>query len=65
MPFLEEAAKQMGVTTKDNWNPMDIVMVKKKQQKKIEDEVNVSQGVKFYTKINDYGAYNGDNDKFF
>ena len=27
----------------------------------IEDEVNVSQGVKFYTKINDYGAYNGDN----
>ena len=32
----------------------------------IEDEVNVSQGVKFYTKINDlYGAYNGDNDKFF
>jgi len=40
MPFLEEAAKQMGVTTKDNWNPMDIVMVKKKQQKKIEDEVN-------------------------
>ena len=31
----------------------------------IEDEVHVSQGVKFYTKINDYGAYNGDNDKFF
>ena len=31
----------------------------------IEDEVNVSQGVKFYTKINDYGAYDGNNDKFF
>ena len=40
MPFLEEAAKQMGVTTKDNWNPMDIVMVKKKSQTKIETEVN-------------------------
>ena len=40
MPTLEEAAKKMGVTTKDNWNPMDIVMVKKKQEEKIKDQVN-------------------------
>ena len=39
MPILETAAKNMGVSTKDNWNPMDIVMVKKKQQTKIISQV--------------------------
>jgi len=39
MPILETAAKNMGVSTKDNWNPMDIVMVKKKQQAKIIKQV--------------------------
>ena len=39
MPILETAAKNMGVSTKDNWNPMDIVMVKKKQQAKIISQV--------------------------
>ena len=39
MPILETAAKNMGVSTKDNWNPMDIVMVKKKQEKKIISQV--------------------------
>ena len=35
MPFLEQiAVKKMGVSTKDAWNPMDIVMVKKKQEKR-------------------------------
>ena len=33
MPFLEKAAKDMGVTTKDNWNPMDIVMVKRQEER--------------------------------
>ena len=32
MPILEKAAKDMGVSTKDNWNPMDIVMVKKSNE---------------------------------
>tara|TARA_B110000285_G_C15021269_1_gene561702 strand:+ start:44 stop:1189 length:1146 start_codon:yes stop_codon:yes gene_type:complete len=39
MPILETAAKNMGVSTKDNWNPMDIVIVKKKQQAKIISQV--------------------------
>ena len=39
MPFLEDAAKKMGVTTKDNWNPMDIVMVKKLLEAEIKKEV--------------------------
>ena len=39
MPFLEKAAKDMGVSTKDNWNPMDIVMVKRQEEKKIIKEV--------------------------
>ena len=39
IPILETAAKNMGVSTKDNWNPMDIVMVKKKQQAKIISQV--------------------------
>ena len=39
MPILEDAAKNMGVTTKDNWNPMDIVMVKKREENKIIDQV--------------------------
>ena len=39
MPILEDAAKMMGVTTKDNWNPMDIVMVKKREENKIIEQV--------------------------
>ena len=39
MPILEKAAKEMGVSTKDNWNPMDIVMVKKEKEKEIEKDV--------------------------
>ena len=39
MPFLEKAAKDMGVTTKDNWNPMDIVMVKRQEERTIIKEV--------------------------
>ena len=39
MPILEKAAKDMGVSTKDNWNPMDIVMVKKSNEKEIEKNV--------------------------
>jgi hypothetical protein len=40
MRFLEKIASQkMGVSTKDNWNPMDIVMVKKNEEKKIIDKV--------------------------
>jgi hypothetical protein len=39
MPFLEKAAREMGVSTKDKWNPMDIVMVKKSDEKIVEKEV--------------------------
>ena len=39
MPFLEKAARDMGVSTKDKWNPMDIVMVKKSDEKTVEKEV--------------------------
>ena len=39
MPILEKAAKDMGVSTKDNWNPMDIVMVKKSNEREIEKDV--------------------------
>ncbi len=31
----------------------------------IGDSINISQGVKLYTKVNDYVCYNGDNNKFF
>ena len=35
MPFIERLAnKEMGVTKKDAWNPMDIIMVKKQGQAK-------------------------------
>ena len=34
MPFIEDIAKTYcGVSVKDRWNPMDIVMVKKKMKK--------------------------------
>jgi hypothetical protein len=34
MPYIEGIAKtECGVTVKDRWNPMDIVMVKKKYEK--------------------------------
>ena len=39
MPFLEKAARDMGVSTKDKWNPMDIVMVKKGEELKVEKEI--------------------------
>lgn len=32
---------------------------------KIGSNVNIAQGVKFYTKINDYISYDGNNNKFF
>lgn len=36
MPFIEKlASRNMGVTTKDRWNPMDIVIVKRTLEKKI------------------------------
>lgn len=40
MPTIEKFAKQyMGVSNKDAWNPMDIVMVKKTEEKKIIQEI--------------------------
>ena len=40
MPFIERLAnKQMGVTKKDAWNPMDIIMVKKNLEIKIMKEI--------------------------
>ena len=40
MPFIERLAnKEMGVTKKDAWNPMDIIMVKKQGQAKIMKEI--------------------------
>lgn len=39
MPLLEKAARDMGVSTKDKWNPMDIVMIKKGEKLKVEKEI--------------------------
>ena len=40
MPFLENiAATKMGVSVKDRWNPMDIVMVKKLKEDTIKKQV--------------------------
>ena len=40
MPFMEKlASSQMGVTTKDRWNPMDIVMVKRQAEKSIKQKM--------------------------
>ena len=40
MPFLEEIAKNdCGVSVKDRWNPMDIVMVKKNMKETIEGTI--------------------------
>ena len=40
MPFLEKIAKDCcGVSTKDNWNPMDIVIVRKNKEKMIMAEI--------------------------
>lgn len=40
MPYIEGIAKsQCGVTVKDRWNPMDIVMVKKSMKKVVEGTI--------------------------
>lgn len=40
MPFMEKlASSQMGVTTKDRWNPMDIVMVKRQAEKSVKQKM--------------------------
>ena len=40
MPFIENIAKtQCGVSVKDRWNPMDIVLVKKNMQKVVEGTI--------------------------
>ena len=40
MPFIEKlAAQKMGVSTKDRWNPMDIIMVKKDKESKIRSKI--------------------------
>ena len=45
MPFMEKlASSQMGVTTKDRWNPMDIVMVKRQAEKSVkQNKVSISK----------------------
>jgi len=41
MDFLEKtAAKAMGVSVKDRWNPMDVVMTKKGKEVEIQNKVN-------------------------
>ena len=40
MPMIEDIAKkQCGVSVKDRWNPMDIVMVKKTQKRIVEEKI--------------------------
>ena len=40
MPFLEDIAKKEGgVSVKDRWNPMDIVMVKKNMRRVVEGTI--------------------------
>ena len=40
MPFIEKlASSKMGVSVKDRWNPMDIIMVKRQGENKIKKEI--------------------------
>ena len=40
MPYIEDIAKKdCGVTVKDRWNPMDIVMVKKNMKRAVEGTI--------------------------
>ena len=40
MPFIEKlAAQKMGVSTKDRWNPMDIIMVKTNKEDTIKKKI--------------------------
>jgi hypothetical protein len=62
MPFLEDiASKTMGVSTKDRWNPMDVVMTKKNKEVEIKKKVksisveNIDKDARL-VKLNNYMA---------
>ena len=39
MPFIENHATKLGVSTKDAWNPMDVLLTKKSAVVTIQKEV--------------------------
>ena len=45
MPFIERHATKLGVSTKDAWNPMDVLLTKKSLVAKIEREVKKTTSV--------------------
>ena len=61
MPFIEKIAKtECGVSVKDRWNPMDIVLVKKNMQKVIEGtikELTTIKGMSKDAKLEILNAY--------
>jgi hypothetical protein len=51
MPYIEDIAKsQCGVSVKDRWNPMDIVMVKKNMKKTVEGTIKELTNIDGMTK---------------
>ena len=64
MPFIERLAnKHMGVSNKDAWNPMDIIMVKKTEEKKITKEIEkiaLTDGLKPKDKLIQLNLYMKD-----
>ena len=51
MPYIEGIAKkECGVSVKDRWNPMDIVLVKKNMQKVVEGTIKELTNIKGMTK---------------
>ena len=51
MPFIENIAKtQCGVSVKDRWNPMDIVLVKKNMQNVVEGTIKELTNIKGMSK---------------
>ena len=51
MPYIEKIAKsQCGVSVKDRWNPMDIVLVKKNMERVVEGTIKELTNIKGMTK---------------
>ena len=63
MPFLENiAAREMGVSVKDRWNPMDIVMVKNNKERDIVKNVEkiAAKNVEKDAKLEELNLYMAD-----
>ena len=59
MPYIEKIAKiECGVSVKDRWNPMDIVLVKKSKKKVIEGTIKELTNIKGMSKEAKLGLLN-------